>query len=173
MVRQRVEAWRRRGLRQGLAPEAHDLSYSENASVQMMVGYFRYERPRSDCSAIASPPILRVLAVQIRLLGRQWSHLSYLQPLPIQADMPRTAILGTTEMEPPCEMGEVQESLPATETDGGCQSMGTPNSSPEDVVESWQEELPSMEVEPAVLEEHYTTGHHQTASSGLGVFASD
>ena len=63
VVRQRVETWRRNGRRRGWEPDVEGLSQSENAGVQLMVGYFLYERPPSDRSSTPSPPALRMMSV--------------------------------------------------------------------------------------------------------------
>ena len=81
VVRQRVGAWRRYGLRQGLLVDIEGLSYTENASVQMMVGYFRFERPRSTRSSTPSPPAIRTLSVQSPAASADVSQ----QPVSVQS----------------------------------------------------------------------------------------
>ena len=132
VVRQRVEAWRSRGLRQGRDPDIHGLSGTENASVQMMVGYFRYERPRSSHSSTPSPPVLRVI-----LASPEVSHepLSYLQPIPSAQGLRAAAL--------------------SAEVPSGDQANLVSGSEAEDLesLGAWEVEMPEMETTTELVEE--------------------
>ena len=152
VVQQRVEAWRRLGLRQGLSPEIQDLSYSENSSVQMMVGYFRYERPRSDRSETPSPPAVRTMYLCGSCPIHSWHHLSYLQPCMQEADLSRAAVLSVSSAVNSCEKGEDESQLPGNK-DSQPHSLSSSVSFPEENTGSWQVELPAAEVSSAIVEE--------------------
>ena len=132
VVRQRVEAWRSRGLRQGRDPDIHGLSGTENASVQMMVGYFRYERPRSSHSSTPSPPVLRVI-----LASPEVSHepLSYLQPVPSAQGLRAAALSAEV---PSGDQANLVSGYEAEDLE----SLG-----------AWEVEMPEMETTTELVEE--------------------
>ena len=136
VVQQRVENWRRRGRRLHNPPDVEGLSGTENASVQMMVGYFLYDRPRATGSSTPSPPQIRVISVAPPN-GESGSSLAYLRPrLPVSA--PRVA---------------------AIEVDSGSEKewekVGYPTMAERNFenVESWEVELPVTTVTTEMLDD--------------------